>query len=317
MRLVARTLRGIEDVLAEEIGGTVERVGHREVWFRDYPAPLGLRTADDVFVVATTADRIGRTRADLASLAAAVDDIDLTRTLHDRSRCGGKENCTGVDVSASALGKRTYSRFDIEDVVGGRLAQRLRLPYWSRRDGVPPANCLSWRVSVVGDEATIAVRIAERPLHRREYRTASVPGSLHPPLAAALVRLAAPRPGDVLFDPCCGAGTIPIEAARVPGVVAVGADIDPRAVAVARSNDPAGLVRWAVADAGRSPVRGADVIVSNPPWDRQVATRGTLVPQRFSARRVVLLLPEHVDLGGQRRQVSLFGQRPVITVLDR
>ncbi|MCP3803600.1 methyltransferase [Allokutzneria sp. A3M-2-11 16] len=314
MRLVARTLRGIEDVLAEEIGGTVERVGHREVWFRDYLNPLALRTADDVFVVATVAKGIGRTRADLTAFTAAVDLIDLDQTLRDRILCGGKETHTGVDVSASALGKRNYSRFDIEDAVGARLARRLRLPYWARRTGAPPANCLSWRVTVTGDEATIAVRIAERPLHRREYRTTSVPGSLHPPLAAAMIRLAGLRPGDVLFDPCCGAGTIPIEAASVPGVIAVGADIDPRAVAVARSNDPAGRVHWAIADAGRSPLRRPDVIVSNPPWDRQVATRGTL---RFSAPRMVLLLPEHIDLGGERRQVSLFGQRPVITVLDR
>ncbi|MFB9903377.1 TRM11 family SAM-dependent methyltransferase [Allokutzneria oryzae] len=191
------------------------------------------------------------------------------------------------------------------------------MPYWSRRNGAPPGNRLSWRVSIVDDEATVAVRIADRPLHRREYRRASVPGSVHPPLAAAMVRLAAPRPGAVLLDPCCGSGTIPIESLAVQDVFAIGTDIDPATVAVARGNDPAGRVRWAVADAGRPPLREVDVIASNPPWDRQVVTRETLVPQRFSARKVVLLLPEGVDLGGERRQVSLFGQRPVITVLER
>jgi tRNA (guanine6-N2)-methyltransferase len=59
-RLLARTIHGIEPVTADELHrrglGQVERVRHREVWFTTRtPGPelLTLRTADDLFLLAT------------------------------------------------------------------------------------------------------------------------------------------------------------------------------------------------------------------------------------------------------------------------
>ena len=80
----------------------------------------------------------------------------------------------------------------------------------------PARGDLSLRVHVVDSEATVAVRIAAAPLHRRAYRVASRPGALHPPLARALALLAGLRSGLSLVDPFCGTGTIPIEAEAVP-----------------------------------------------------------------------------------------------------
>jgi 23S rRNA G2445 N2-methylase RlmL len=69
--------------------------------------------------------------------------------------------------------------------------------------------------------------MADRPLHRRAYKRATVAGTLHPPLAAAMVRLAGVRPEHTLLDPCCGAGTLLAEA-RLAGagarLVAIGCD---------------------------------------------------------------------------------------------
>src|SRR5256885_7455807 len=73
--LVARCVRGIEEVLAEEVRelGTVEAAGHREVRFTACPGPavLGLATADDVFVIAADVGGIGRARAGLGRLRRA------------------------------------------------------------------------------------------------------------------------------------------------------------------------------------------------------------------------------------------------------
>jgi hypothetical protein len=59
VRLMARTLRGLEDIAAREIEerglGTVQQRRHREVWFtarRPDPRLLGLRTVDDLFLLA-------------------------------------------------------------------------------------------------------------------------------------------------------------------------------------------------------------------------------------------------------------------------
>jgi 23S rRNA G2445 N2-methylase RlmL len=214
----------------------------------------------------------------------------------------------GVEVSASFVGRRNYSRFDIEDAVGAELARPTGLAYHSRRDGrVPPEGSMAWRVTVEGEQAVIALRVPPRPLHRRSYKTESIPGTLHPPVAAAMAGLARLDRAATVLDPCCGAGTTLIEArALAPRTRLLGLDHDPHAVHVAAANAARGAGRgiaardaaldlaarelglaarnvaraiaWGVADAGRIPLPGGSVdrVLVNPPWDRQVAPTGRL-----------------------------------------
>jgi tRNA (guanine6-N2)-methyltransferase len=424
--VVARTVRGIEDVVAAEVRrlglGRVERVGHREVWFRcadPGPDVLALRAADDVFLVAAEVGGVGRAKASLRLLSEAAAGVDVRSLVRLRERCGGFGG-GGVDVSASFLGRRNYTRYDVEDAVGVPLAAASGVPYSDRRAGrIPPSGGLSWRVTISGDRALLALRVGDRPLHRRGYRVASRPGSLHPPLAAAMVALAAPRPGDRVLDPFCGTGTIPIEAAVGSGVVhnlrIVAGDRDVGALASAvvnadraaasyptatrsgdhdakmyengvlvprlktsgaprptpdrqpdpttrrsdsadyppdqatRQPDPttrepdlatrvAHRITWTTADAAHLPLADhtIDVVVTNPPWSRQVAPTGTLAdePHRLwrelrrvlrSDGRALLLLP---DVDGhaadaqraglvvtRRWPVSLSGMHPEVVEL--
>ncbi|MER6510448.1 RNA methyltransferase [Nonomuraea sp. NPDC001636] len=208
---VARAVRGTEPLVAAEIRharlGVVVGVRHREVWFEVRPGAglLGLRTADDVLLAAAVVDGVGHGRSALARLARAARGIDL-----------GPPGGPDVEVSASFVGRRNYTRHEIEDAVGTELARSWRLRYHSRRDGGrPPAGATAWRVTIEGDQAVIARRAGDRPLHRRPYKTSSIPGTLHPPLAAAMAQLAglgAEDFGGVVLDPCCGAGTTLIEA---------------------------------------------------------------------------------------------------------
>ncbi|GAA1199825.1 hypothetical protein GCM10009608_38670 [Pseudonocardia alaniniphila] len=338
--LVARSVRGIEDLVAAEIGrrglGEVVATGHREVRFvtSDTAAPgvTALATADDVFVVGVEVDGIGRARGDLARLARAVAAADLSAPLALRARCGGPPGGS-VDVSASFLGRRSFSRFDVEDAVGAVLARRLGLRYHSRRsDARPPEGGLTWRVTVVGDRATVAVRVGARPLHRRTWKVAGVPGTLHPPLAAAMVALAGVAAGERVLDPCCGAGTLAIEAA-LAGAVAMGVDLDAGALAAAARNGKRTPVRWARADAAALPVATGSVrrVLLNPPWGRVVEPSGRLArrPDLLSReiRRVlepdgtaVVLIPEGSAAPAgfrvnRRIPVALAGARLVVLVL--
>ncbi|WP_178063220.1 methyltransferase domain-containing protein [Micromonospora carbonacea] len=359
VRFLARTLRGLEEVAAREVAGRgcgVEHQRHREVWFRasrPEPSLLDLRTVDDLFLLAGVTEDADHTKAALAAFTRLARDAPLRQLLEVRKTYGYSARAGTLDVAASFLGRRNYNRYDVEEAVGRTAAARLGLRFHSRRNGeAPPEGSLSLRVTVEGTQAALAVRIADRPLHRRSYKTSSTPGTLHPPLAAALAWLAGIRAGMRVVDPCCGTGTILLESGGLsPGAVLLGLDHDPAAVRAAVANAGAldGVrrgsaggtpgVTWAVGDAGRLPLGAGTVdrVVSNPPWDRQVLARGALAddPARLfrEIRRVlaadglaVLLLHEFEELTGavaaaglgvdDVRVVSLFGTHPAMVTLS-
>lgn len=315
--LFARTVHGLEHVAAQELaerGGTVLAVSPRQLLVT---APLSLldrppATVDDLFPLALSTPDPGPTKADLAVLAGVVATAALAvAPSGDR-----------FSVSASAAGRRTYNRHDIEDAVGGALAGRFGAEYVSRREGRrPPPGTLDWRVTVAPTGVHLGLRGTRPPLHRRAWKVASVPGTLHPPVAAAMVRLAGVQPADMVVDPCCGAGTL---LAETPAATRAGSDI--AGVTAARTNAPA--IPWFTADARRLPypTGSVDHVLTNPPWDRQVAARGTFPEFVREWRRILrpggrltYLGPWPPPPGWQvvtSQQISLMGQHPTITVCE-
>jgi hypothetical protein len=85
-----------------------------------------------------------------------------------------------------------------------------------------------------------------------------------PPVVDAMLKLADPRPGEVLYDLGAGDGRIVIAAARDYGVRAVGVELDARKAAEARANvrraGLAHLVEIRQADALATDLRGAGVV---------------------------------------------------------
>ena len=293
--ILARTLRGVEWIAAAEVHAVLgpPRIehGHRELRFSvaeltDELTALG--TVDDVFVVAATLDGVDRARESLQRLATAQVDLDAYAALL------GRAQHKTFDVVGSFVGKRNYSRFEIEDALGSALAATSGWKYLSRSGGRPARGTLSLRVHIVESEATIGVRIPQVPLHRRAYRVESRPGALHPPLARVLALLTGLRPGLSLADPFCGTGTIPIEAKfACPDLRASGSDLAAEAVEAARRNAEAAdvEVELAVRDAPDQPP--TDRVATNPPWEAAVRTagRGTLTLDGVE-RAVVLTPPE-------------------------
>lgn len=78
------------------------------------------------------------------------------------------------------------------------------------------------KATLLKNRVTLTVDTSGVGLHKRGYRIADVTAPIKETLAAAMVQLSFWRPGRILLDPCCGSGTIPIEAAMIGRNIAPG-----------------------------------------------------------------------------------------------
>ncbi len=78
------------------------------------------------------------------------------------------------------------------------------------------------KITILKDRATVTLDTTGDGLHKRGYRQHSVEAPIKETLAAALVELSFWNKDRILSDPCCGSGTIPIEAAMIARNIAPG-----------------------------------------------------------------------------------------------
>lgn len=333
--IIARSVHGLEWVAADEIvsrlpSATELRLSRREVIFRLPSVDHGLfdlSTVDDVFLQVGQIGDVGTSKDAARPLAKRLALLDWAHSLSELRRLREIPRLPQFDVVASIEGRRNYSRFTVENEVGSALASVIHGSYLERTpEGRKPGSPgLTVRVFLRGSAAIVALRLSARPLHRREYKQDTATGTLHPPVAAAMVRLANPSEHSLLLDPFAGDGTISIEAARAHHRMTILAtDIDQERIAnVQRNARRAGAaVAVAVADAGRPPLRPGsfDLVVTNPPWNLAVDARGSLegsldsfwrnVPALLGpGARLSLVTSAELDVPGTLRQL---GYRPAM-----
>jgi 23S rRNA G2445 N2-methylase RlmL len=296
---LARTVRGIEWIAAAEIAATLGisslEVEHRAVIFTGQGIPSALAdlgTVDDVFLVVCEVDEVGRSRASLEHLRKHASKADWHTPVSLIRAMRSIPPRPGFDVTATFLGKRNFTRFEIEDAVGAGISQSTNWRYESRTHKKPPPTPVSVRVHLGGDHAIAAIRISRTPLYRREYRKHSRSASLRAPLARALALLVGLTPGARIVDPFCGVGTILIEAALAcKAVDCAGFDYDEAAIRSAQANAQEAdvPVRFHQSSAQSLPVASAtiDRVITNPPWGRGVAPVGELRQAWPEVRRIV------------------------------
>lgn len=78
------------------------------------------------------------------------------------------------------------------------------------------------RISIHKDMATVTLDTTGPGLNKRGYRRLIGKAPLKETMAAAMVSLSFWNPDRILVDPCCGSGTIPIEAAMIAKNIAPG-----------------------------------------------------------------------------------------------
>lgn len=316
--IIVRTVTGLEQLAAGELTEAGHRVidtSKRQLVIEPTSTTILTsppRLADDLFLIEAAVPDPGHTKA---AMAAAVGTLSIPPDDGDFA------------VSASFHGRRNYNRFDVEDLVGELIGAR----YHSRRTGVVPASDRTdWRVILDGKTMWVGRRPFDVPLHRRAWRRRTVTGSLHPPVAAAMARLAEIAAGHRVLDPFCGAGTLLLEAQSLePQATYVGIDHHPTAIAAARANSEHPIT-WQVGAAER--LQGSfDRILTNPPWGvrlhlddfksylaqwRRVLRPGGLVVAILNQSQAARLTANPAWYVHAQYDVSVAGQHPRILVAE-
>ncbi len=78
------------------------------------------------------------------------------------------------------------------------------------------------KITLLKDRVTVTLDTTGQGLHKRGYRKLNVEAPIKETIAAALVQLSFWKNERILVDPCCGSGTIPIEAAMIGKNIAPG-----------------------------------------------------------------------------------------------
>lgn len=333
----AVTTRGLEEISAAEIaalpGVIVDQVSYRLVFATCQEvnqAWFNLRTVDDVFLHLVTWNGILKQRSALADLQTWSARLDMERAMQVVGQVRKLKHPLTFSVTVNFIGQRNYSAPEIKKACADGIVSR----HWCRYVEDDDEADINIRVFIQHDVALVGVRLSNRPLYRRGYKQTHLPGSLKPSVAAVMLRLGEVFPGTTVLDPCCGAGTILIEAA-IEHALGFGGDLDQPAVAAALSNARAARVDIPICQWNASalplPDRSVDRVVSNLPWGREVVTstpvdalykqigiemRRVLAP----GGKIILLtnLPAHVHIPDMRLykqiEISLFGQNPSIMI---
>lgn len=117
-------------------------------------------------------------------------------------------------VDGKSVDSKLFSISDCQAIVKKAIVERLKQTYkceWFKETG--PRYRVE--VALLKDMATLTIDTSGSGLHKRGYRKLVGGAPLKETMACALILISRWRHERVLFDPFCGSGTIPIEAAMI------------------------------------------------------------------------------------------------------
>lgn len=211
MKLIAKTMAGLEGVLAAEllqIGATEIRQAARAVHFEGdaevlYRSNFELRTALRILMPIAEF-----TAKDEATLYKHVFDIDWRQYME-------VTDTFAVDAVtwSETMRHSKYVALKTKDAIADRFRKEL-----DRRPDVRVDDPdLLVHVHLNGTQATIALDSSGVSLHRRGYRLQGGVAPLNEILAAGMILLTGWQADRPIIDPMCGSGTLLLEAALLAG----------------------------------------------------------------------------------------------------
>lgn len=215
LRLVATAVFGMEAIVADEI----KQMGYENVVTENgrvlfdsdiegmIRANLWLRTAERIFIL------LGTFKAKtFESLFDQVYALPWEAYI-------AKDAAFPVD--AKSVKSTLFSLSDIQSISKKAIVNRLKKLYkteWFTED----KETYKILVAILKDEVSVMIDTSGSGLHRRGYRERGNEAPLKETLAAGLLKIARWKPTMPLIDPCCGSGTIVIEAALMAKNIAPG-----------------------------------------------------------------------------------------------
>lgn len=214
--LIAKTVYGLEEILAEEIKGigadSIE-IHNRAVIFHGnkglmYKANLLLRTALKIlkpihkFAVFNEKDLYNR-----------VQEIDWSNYL-------SVENTFAIDstINSPFFNHSNYVSLKVKDAIADQFRKKS-----GTRPSVDVMNpFLNINVHIFNDKCTLSLDSSGISLHKRGHRLDKVKAPLNEVLASGIVLLSGWKRDCDFIDPMCGSGTILIEAAMFAYNIAPG-----------------------------------------------------------------------------------------------
>ena len=125
-------------------------------------------------------------------------------------------------VKGHCLNSQLMSVSDCQAIIKKAASRRLGEKYglnWLPETGTK----FQLHFTILNDQVTLSLDTSGQGLHKRGYRAIGNDAPLHETLAAGMIQLTRYRGREYFWDPFCGSGTIPIEAAliaknRAPGL---------------------------------------------------------------------------------------------------
>ena len=214
--MIAKTFMGLEDLLCGELNalGAKDVVkGCRVVSFRGdkemmYRANFSLRTAIRIL------KPIKRFTA-----ASAEEVYDAIKEINWSEYIGENKTFT-VDsvVYSETFSNSRFVTYKVKDAIVDQFRERTgKRPAISVSDPDVRLN-----IHIHNEDATVSLDSSGDSLHRRGYRQEQVEAPLNEVLAAGMIMMTGWQGECDFYDPMCGSGTIPIEAAMIARNIAPG-----------------------------------------------------------------------------------------------
>ena len=214
--MLAKTFKGLEQVLAEELvqlGANNVQVERRAVSFTGdlrmlYTANMCLRTASRVLVP-------------IASFKAKnADDIYAHVKALDWSQYMTLKTTFQIDatVYSDFFRHSQFVTYRVKDAI---------VDYWMEKENARPSVKLEGadlylNIHIAADRVTLSLDSSGESLHKRGYRVANTQAPINEALAAGMLLLAGWKGQSDFYDPMCGSGTLLIEAALIARNIAPG-----------------------------------------------------------------------------------------------